>query len=135
MDKNLGLEILGKALNISDLRRLENDLDFSTVTRNRVMFRKTTDSLNRTSKYLASKIEYTIGLDVLKKYADEKALECYKEDYGNAFNTSINDYFASTFLVDIDKSPLEKTANSYSMGNYEIVEVEYKGKTYYVAWF
>lgn len=135
MDKSLGLEILGKALNISDLRRLENDLDFSTVTRNRVMFRKTTDSLNRTSKYLASKIEYTIGLDVLKKYADEKALECYKEDYGNAFNTSINDYFASTFLVDIDKSPLEKTANSYSMGNYEIVEVEYKGKTYYVAWF
>ena len=135
MDKSLGLEILGKALNISDLRRLENDLDFSTVTRNRVMFRKTTDSLNRTSKYLASKIEYTIGLDVLKKYADEKALECYKEDYGNAFNTSINDYFASTFLVDIDKSPLEKTANSYSIGNYEIVEVEYKGKTYYVAWF
>lgn len=135
MDKSLGLEILGKALNISDLRRLENDLDFSTVARNRVMFRKTTDSLNRTSKYLASKIEYTIGLDVLKKYADEKALECYKEDYGNAFNTSINDYFASTFLVDIDKSPLEKTANSYSMGNYEIVEVEYKGKTYYVAWF
>ena len=135
MDKSLGLEILGKALNISDLRRLENDLDFSTVTRNRVMFRKTTDSLNRTSKYLASKIEYTIGLDVLKKYADEKALECYKEDYGNAFNTSINDYFASTFLVDIDKSPLEKTANSYSMGNYEIVEVEDKGKTYYVAWF
>lgn len=135
MDKSLGLEILGKALNISDLRRLENDLDFSTVTRNRVMFRKTTDSLNRTGKYLASKIEYTIGLDVLKKYADEKALEHYKEDYGNAFNTSINDYFASTFLVDIDKSPLEKTANSYSMGNYEIVEAEYKGKTYYVAWF
>lgn len=135
MDKNLSLEILGKALNIGDLRRLENDLDFSTITRNRVMFKKTNDSLNRTSKYLESKIGYSIGLDVLKKYADEKALERYKEDYSNTFNTSINDYFASTFFVDVDKSPLEKTVNSYTNGNYEIVDVEYNGKVYYVAWF
>lgn len=135
MDKNLGLVILGKALNISDLRRLENDLEYSTITKNRVMFRKTTDTLNRVNKYLASKIEYAIGLDVLKKYADDTVLEHYKNNYNNVFEPSINDYFETTFFVDTDKSSLEKHISPLSMGQYNIVDVEYNGKTYYVVWF
>jgi RNase P protein component len=135
MDKDLALKVLGKALNITDLRRLENDLEFSSVTRNRVMFRKTTDALDRSGKYLASKIEYTIGLDVLKKYADEKAVKRYKEDYKNAFNSSINDFFASTFFVDVEQSVLEKTVNNLSLGDYTLVDTVYNGKTYFVAWF
>lgn len=135
MDKELALKVLGKAFNITDIRRLENDLNFSTLTRNRVMFRKTTDALDRAGRYLASKIEYTIGLDTLKKYADENAVERYQNDYRNAFNVSINDYFASTFFVDVDKSPLEKNVNTLSLGNYNITDVEYNGKVYYVAWF
>jgi len=135
MDKELGLKILAKTLNISDLRRLENDLEFSSITRNRVMFKKTTDVLNRSSKYLARKIEYEIGLDVLKKYADENAIERYKEDYRNVFNLSVNDFFASTFFVDVEQSPLEKTVNTLSLGDYTIVDIVYNGKTYFVAWF
>ena len=135
MDKELGLKILAKTLNISDLRRLENDLEFSSITRNRVMFKKTTDALNRSSKYLACKIEYEIGLDVLKKYADENAIERYREDYRNVFNPSINDFFASTFFVDVEQSPLEKTVNNLSLGDYTIVDIVYNGKTYFVAWF
>lgn len=135
MDKELGLKILAKTLNISDLRRLENDLEFSSITRNRVMFKKTTDVLNRSNKYLARKIEYEIGLDVLKKYADENAIERYKEDYRNVFNLSINDFFASTFFVDVEQSPLEKTVNTLSLGDYTIVDIVYNGKTYFVAWF
>ena len=135
MDKELALKILAKTLNISDLRRLENDLEFSSITRNRVMFKKTTDVLNRSSKYLARKIEYEIGLDVLKKYADENAIERYREDYRNVFNLSINDFFASTFFVDVEQSPLEKTVNTLSLGDYTIVDVVYNGKTYFVAWF
>jgi hypothetical protein len=135
MDKELGLKILAKTLNISDLRRLENDLEFSSITRNRVMFKKTTDVLNRSSKYLARKIEYEIGLDVLKKYADENAIERYREDYRNVFNLSINDFFASTFFVDVEQSPLEKTVNTLSLGDYTIVDIVYNGKTYFVAWF
>ena len=135
MDKELGLKILAKTLNISDLRRLENDLEFSSITRNRVMFKKTTDVLNRSSKYLARKIEYEIGLDVLKKYADENAIKRYREDYRNAFNPSINDFFASTFFVDVEQSPLEKTVNNLSLGDYTIVDIVYNGKTYFVAWF
>ena len=135
MDKELGLKVLAKTLNISDLRRLENDLEFSSLTRNRVMFKKTTDALNRSSKYLASKIEYEIGLDALKKYADENAIERYREDYRNVFNPSINDFFASTFFVDVEQSPLEKTVNNLSLGDYTIVDIVYNGKTYFVAWF
>ena len=135
MDKELGLKILAKTLNISDLRRLENDLEFSSITRNRVMFKKTTDTLNRSSKYLVRKFEYEIGLDVLKKYADENAIERYKEDYRNVFNLSINDFFASTFFVDVEQSPLEKTVNTLSLGDYTIVDIVYNGKTYFVAWF
>ena len=135
MDKELGLKILAKTLNISDLRRLENDLEFSSLTRNRVMFKKTTDVLNRSSKYLARKIEYEIGLDVLKKYADENAIERYRDDYRNVFNLSINDFFASTFFVDVEQSPLEKTVNTLSLGDYTIVDIVYNGKTYFVAWF
>ena len=135
MDKELGLKILAKTLNISDLRRLENDLEFSSITRNRVMFKKTTDVLNRSSKYLARKIEYEIGLNVLKKYADENAIERYREDYRNVFNLSINDFFASTFFVDVEQSPLEKTVNTLSLGDYTIVDIVYNGKTYFVAWF
>jgi len=135
MDKELGLKVLAKTLNISDLRRLENDLEFSSLTRNRVMFKKTTDALNRSSKYLASKIEYEIGLDTLKKYADENAIERYREDYRNVFNPSINDFFASTFFVDVEQSPLEKTVNNLSLGDYTIVDIVYNGKTYFVAWF
>lgn len=135
MDKELGLKILAKTLNISDLRHLENDLEFSSITRNRVMFKKTTDVLNRSSKYLARKIEYEIGLDVLKKYADENAIERYREDYRNVFNLSINDFFASTFFVDVEQSPLEKTVNTLSLGDYTIVDIVYNGKTYFVAWF
>jgi len=129
------LKVLAKTLNISDLRRLENDLEFSSLTRNRVMFKKTTDALNRSSKYLASKIEYEIGLDTLKKYADENAIERYREDYRNVFNPSINDFFASTFFVDVEQSPLEKTVNNLSLGDYTIVDIVYNGKTYFVAWF
>jgi hypothetical protein len=114
---------------------LENDLEFSSLTRNRVMFKKTTDALNRSSKYLASKIEYEIGLDALKKYADENAIERYREDYRNVFNPSINDFFASTFFVDVEQSPLEKTVNNLSLGDYTIVDIVYNGKTYFVAWF
>lgn len=135
MDKDLALKVLGEALNITDLRRLENDLNFSTITRNRVMFRKTTDALDRTSKYLVSKLQYTIGLDTLKKYADENTIKRFQDDYRNAFEISVNDYFASTFFVDIDKSPLEKNVNTLSLGNYNITDVEYNGKVYYVAWF
>jgi len=135
MDKELGLKVLAKALNISDLRRLENDLEFSSLTRNRVMFKKTTDALNRSSKYLARKIEYEIGLDALKKYADENAIKRYKEDYRNVFNPSINDFFASIFFVDVEQSPLEKTVNNLSLGDYTIVDIVYNGKTYFVAWF
>ena len=135
MDKELGLKILAKTLNISDLRRLENDLEFSSITRNRVMFKKTTDALNRSGKYLARKIEYEIGLDVLKKYADENAIERYRDDYRNVFNLSINDFFASTFFVDVEQSPLEKTVNTLSLGDYTIVDIVYNGKTYFVAWF
>jgi len=135
MDKELGLKILAKALNISDLRRLENDLEFSSITRKRVMFRKTIDALNRSSNYLVRKFEYETGLDVLKKYADENAIERYMEDYRNVFNPSINDFFASTFFVDVEQSPLEKTVNTLSLGNYTIVDIVYNGKTYFVAWF
>lgn len=135
MDKELGLKVLAKTLNISDIRRLENDLEFSSVTRNRVMFKKTNDAVNRSGRYLASKIEYEIGLDVLKKYADENAIERYKDDYRNVFNPSINDFFATTFFVDIEQSPLEKTVNNLSLGDYTLVDTVYNGKTYFVAWF
>ena len=135
MDKELGLNVLAKTLNISDLRRLENDLEFSSVTRNRVMFKKTNDVVNRSGRYLASKIEYEIGLDVLKKYADENAIERYKDDYRNVFNPSINDFFATTFFVDVEQSPLEKTVNTLSLGDYTLVDTVYNGKTYFVAWF
>ena len=132
--KEVYLPLLIKHFDLTDetIDSLNEQLFFEEIAKDRVRITKM-NNLDLT--YTINKGIHEVVKDKLKKYADEKALECYKEDYGNAFNTSINDYFASTFLVDIDKSPLEKTANSYSMGNYEIVEVEYKGKTYYVAWF
>lgn len=137
MDKELGLKVLARTFAISDVRELELDVDFTQVTKSRVRFVKNTRGCTRSITYSIGRGNYEYALDILKKYGTEEMVDKFIADNKSAFKPSLSTILANTFFIDTDKNAL----SNYVAKNtgkkavwYEFEEVEYCGKTYYVAY-
>jgi hypothetical protein len=137
MDKELGLKVLARTFAISDVRELELDVDFTQVTKSRVRFVKNTRGCTRSITYSIGRGNYEYALDILKKYGTEEMVDKFIADNKSAFRPSLSTILANTFFIDTDKNALSNYVAKNTGKNavwYEFEEVEYCGKTYYVAY-
>lgn len=136
MDKELGLKILAKTFAIKDIKQLENDVDFTQLTKNRIKFRKNSSAMYRAITSASGRSNYEYALSILSKYGTEEMVEAYKRDNQRAFKPSIIDIFATKFYIDTDKEALSNFINKNEKDGvwFEFENIEYKGVTYYVAY-
>lgn len=138
MDKELGLKVLARTFAIKDVKELEQDVDFTQITKSRVRFRKNTNCTIKAIRYAAGRSNYEIALDALKKYGTEEMVNKYIADNKAAFKSTIASTMESTFFIDTDKDTLANYVFKNGGENAvwaDFEEIEYKGKTYFVAYY
>ena len=136
MDKILALTILGKFFHIDDLDRLNNELEYNSVTKNRVSFKKTESTLMQQPLTLTSKMMHAYAVNVLSKYSSPDSVRRYCEENKKTSESCINDIMANRFIIDNDKAALEKHVLSYyGSEDLKYGNVEVNGKYYYIVWF
>lgn len=69
---------------------LKNKLDYTIITKHRILFTKTKNQAFKVLTDFVSKKNYNYAIHILKKYADEIALNKYMENEGYKFVDNIN---------------------------------------------